>query len=66
MASAMDKERYSNDPSDEKLEAQSREQVKSYQDTNDPIPDPDIGLSAEERAAIVRSPFEWKFESGKC
>lgn len=59
----MDKERYSNDPSDEKLEAQSREQVKSYQDTNDPIPDPDIGLSAEERAAIDRKllrRLDWK------
>lgn len=54
MASAMEKERYSHDPSDEKLEAQRRDDVDAMMQANDPIPDPDAGLSAEERAAIVR------------
>lgn len=56
MASAMEKERGSNDVSDEKLEAQKRDYLDDAQaHTNDPIPDPDAGLSAEERAAIVCS-----------
>lgn len=52
----MEKERGSNDVNDEKLEAQDREYLDSVQ-TNaiDPIPDPDAGLSAEERAEIVCS-----------
>ena len=54
MASGMEKERYSHDPSDEKLEAQRRDHLDSVMQANDPIPDPDAGLSAEERAAIVR------------
>lgn len=55
MASAMEKERGSNDVSDEKLEAQKCEYVDAIHiHANDPIPDPDAGLSAEERAAIVR------------
>ncbi|KAF1971395.1 MFS nicotinic acid transporter-like protein Tna1 [Bimuria novae-zelandiae CBS 107.79] len=53
MASAMEKERYSNDVSDGKLEGQKREYLDAQQ-TNDPIPDPDAGLSPEERAAIDR------------
>jgi hypothetical protein len=54
MASALEKDRGSNEVSNEKLEAQNREYLNGVQtNTNDPIPDPDAGLSAEERAAIV-------------
>ncbi|OAG00336.1 MFS nicotinic acid transporter-like protein Tna1 [Paraphaeosphaeria sporulosa] len=62
MASAMEKERASNDISDEKLEAQNREYLDAVQThTNDPIPDPDAGLSAEERAVLDKK-LLWKLD----
>jgi hypothetical protein len=54
MASALEKDRGSNDVRDEKLEAQDHGYLDGVQtNANDPIPDPDAGLSSEERAAIV-------------
>lgn len=52
MASALEKDTHHSSDADEKLEAQNREYLNAN-GADDPLPDPDVGRSEEERAAIV-------------